>query len=140
MTDTEISLKVLKTFFLEMNKWEVFAFERFLEKQNDVEHFVSTHQLAKEEMQLIYNRFLTTKPRSRTVRQGLSNPPAYDINSEDIISVFQKSKSRIEIETLKKGAVDLKNIYVFLKENDEWKIDSKKTFWSFKSKWESTII
>jgi len=141
MTEIEIVSKLLLDFFAEMHKWETIAYERLQENKDDYEHFKNCFKQANEEVQVIYAKYLTNKPRKYTVRgNSLSSKSAYDIINEEIKFITQKTKNRIEIETLQKGSVDLKHSYVFLKQNDEWKLDNKKTFWNFKDKWESTII
>ncbi|MFT3679052.1 MAG: NTF2 fold immunity protein [Ferruginibacter sp.] len=143
MTEIEIVSKLLLDFFVEMHQWEINAYKRLQEreKMNDYEQIKDAFKIAAEEVQVIYAKYLTNKPRKYTVRgNGLSSRPAYDPAGEEIKFAAQKTKSRIEIETLQKDPVNLKHSYVFLKQNGEWRIDNKKTFWNFKDKWESTII
>jgi len=141
MTDEEQVKQILIDFFKAMNVWETKAYARLQENKDDIDHFKNSFELARKELQTVYDKFLTTKTRVYTTRHSsLGNPPAYNYLIEDIQQVTIKSKKRIEVETFKNDAVGLKNQYVFLKEDGEWRIDNKKTFWNHKGKFESTII
>lgn len=141
MTDEEKVKQILTDFFKEMNHWESKAYSRLQANKEDIKHFKQSFELAREELQKVYDKYLTTKKRVFTTRHNnLGNPPAYDHLNEDIQQVSVKSKKRIEVETLKNDVVSLKNQYVFLIEGGEWRIDNKKTYWNHKGKFESTII
>ncbi len=141
MTDEEKVKEILTDFFKKMNHWETKAYSRLQLKKGDMTHFKQSFELAREELQKVYDKYLTKKKRVFTTRyNNLGNPPAYDYLTEDILQVIIKSKKRIEVETFKNDAVGLKNQYVFLIEDGEWRIDSKKTYWNHKGKFESTII
>lgn len=141
MTDEEQVKQILIEFFKEMNHWENYSYSRLQEKKDDMKHFKDTFEIARVELQKIYDKYLTKKKRVFTTRHSsLGNPPAYDYLIEDLKQITTKSKKRIEVETFKNDAVGLRNQYVFLKEDGEWKIDNKKTYWNHKGKFESTII
>lgn len=141
MDDIGIVREKLIAYMTEMHEWETKHFNRLQEKKGDAIHLKQTFAEASEELSGIYQRHLTPKDRKYTSKDGsLKQPPEYDVDSEIIEECLQKNKNRIEIRTLHSEAVETENQYVFLKKNNEWLLDNKKTFWPHKDKWESTVI
>jgi hypothetical protein len=131
---------ILENFFTEMNKWEVEAHARLQVNPKDPNHIKETYEIARIGLQDIYDRFLTKKDKKNTRYNFLQSPPEYDYLLESITSIIIKSKKKIEVETYKNNHAPLKNQYVLLLDDEEWKIDNKKTFWTFKGRFESVPI
>jgi hypothetical protein len=141
MNDEELVKNTLIDFFKEMNLWEKESFSLLEQKNGNVEHIKETFNTAKISLELIYNKFLTKKKRVFTTRyNSLKCPPEYDHFIETIKDIAIKNSKRIELETVKNGVTGQRNQYVFLKEDGQWKIDNKKTYWNHKNKYESTTI
>ncbi len=140
-TDIEIVSSLLEAFFKEMNEWETEAYYILSQKEVDAEHMIQTFKITGVSLKIIYDKYLTDKIRLRTTRfNNISSKPNYNTETEKIVHSLQKTKNKIEIETFQNNEIELRHQYVFLKENDQWKLDNKKTLWPFKSRWESAII
>ena len=141
MEDIEIVKSKLVEYFDVMNKWETNAYQELQKDKANISHFKQTFSNAKVELDKIYSIYLTSKERKQTSSHGsLGDTPTYDSDLEKIVGCTKKSSNRIEVLTFKNDIHQSKNQYVFLKQNGEWKLDNKKTYWTHKSKWGSVTI
>ncbi len=142
MDEIEKVKEKLISYFHKMNKWETENYAKLQSRDDeDPDHFKQVFANAKIELDSIYKEYLTPKERKLTSsHNSLRNPPQYDATIETITSCIMKKNNRIEIETFKNDAIELKNQYVFLKKEGEWRLDNKKTYWNHKNKWESVPI
>ncbi len=142
--DTSSARQVLASFFQAMNQWELESY-RGSETGNrsdgtvDAQKWNTFCQERLDALQEIFEEHCTAKHRKygRTAAFSCGNPPDYDLQTEEIVSVEIPTKSRIVVETKKTGVFRKRCQYVLLKERDKWLLDNKKWFYG---DWQKDIL
>jgi hypothetical protein len=128
--------KVLRAFILSMHQWETDAYAKFGGEDTDVD-FEEVRKLE----QAAFEPYCTEKERKYGRCGSFGNIPEYHPD-ESLVSVTQKTKSRVEIVT-RQGKSQISKyecLYVLLKKAGQFLIDSKKTRVAGSEKWERTIL
>lgn len=125
------------------NKWEVKDHRRlkwYDKRYGQVTGTKKVFEKARQELQPILDDFFTKRDRKYLPGRALGDPPEYDPKEEEIVTTIQKSSKRIEIETVRTGQhrLGFRYLYVLFKQDNEWRLDSRKAYHKFKDGW-STI-
>lgn len=145
-SDVDLAKARLLQYMTARNKWGVKShkrLEQYEKKFGKITGSTKAFELARQELQPIMDEFYTARDHGRYLPgKALSDPPEYDPNDEKVVDVMQKSPKRIEIKTerIKYPKPGLNYQYVLLKQNDEWRLDSRKVFFKFKGKWTSVAL
>lgn len=112
---------VLRGFILAMHDWELAAPELFKEYARG-----STTARPKllAGMQAVFDIFCTPSDRSRGRSGSFSTPPEYD-PGESLVAIDRINSRRAELTTRAKDG-QTEYLYVLLKKQDRWLVDSKK--------------
>lgn len=128
------------SFFKEMKLWEKLC--------NEVDNDDS---LTFEEQELkqisgakkIVQQFLTQKERKRGLPNNISygddGSYTYNPDEEKIVDI-EIDKNTAIVSTEREKPMEEKNKYVLKNKNNKWLIDSKKSYSSWKNKWENSIL
>lgn len=143
----ERCVEAFNTFSLDMNAWEMAAFEKNDPGDNDYRFKIAI------ELKKIYDRFLTSKRRlqgklsekhGQHVCTNLKNPPTYDPNLETV--------KRVELLNIKTVLITTESIdpfdseiktdkrYTFKFVNEKPLLDKKQVYSSFKEKWINEVL
>ncbi len=134
--EIDVAKDVLYSFFKAMNEWHSWCVER-----NEAAKRLSATGHAGDEIweecrercREIFSRYCTQKTRAygRPENISIGSTPDYeaDPDQEPITSIDTPSRQRFLIETKQKFIVHHRCQYVLLKQDGQWRIDSKK-IWS----------
>ncbi|MDR1460144.1 MAG: RhsIA family immunity protein [Campylobacteraceae bacterium] len=133
----KIADTLVKNFIKEMNGWELFCNE--IDK-SDL-HYLEIDKKQKEYVKNIFDKYCTQKDR----KYGRPNCISYGVDgtfiyneTEKIIKIEQANKNRMLVYTQNE---DDKFMYIILKKNNNWLIDSKKVYGrKVNDKWDNTYL
>jgi len=137
--DIEQGKFVLLNFIKEMNDWELKYYKLYSE---DMSKYTN---MALDDLTKIYSKWITQRERKYGRLSGapsVGTPPEYDPITESIESIENIGKNKIIINTISKqiGDYTINYRYTLKCSNDEWRIDKKERYSSYKNKWENHII
>ncbi len=140
LSDIDLAKTRLLQYMAARNKWEVKNHKRLKQydkKYGRVDGTKKAFELARQELQPIIDSFFTKRDRKYLPGHALGDPPEYNPKHEKITDAIQKSSTRIEIETVRTG--DFKQgfryMYVIFKQDNEWRLDSRKIYLKSKGGW-----
>jgi hypothetical protein len=112
---------VVRSFIVAMNRWENESARIFDAWEITPEHF------NREAQEQVFNEFCTPKKRKYGRLGSFQQPPEYDPVLEDVMDSRTVSKSRVEVDTVRREMNTKTNYtYVLLKKGGAWLIDSLK--------------
>jgi hypothetical protein len=115
---------LVKNFMTEMHNWEIFCNEI---AKSDL-HYLEVGKKQKEYVKNIFDTYCTQKDRKNgrpnCISYGFDGSFIYN-ETEIIIKIGQENKNRILVITNGEDEVD-KYMYIVLRKNGKWLIDSKK--------------
>ncbi len=123
-------LKVLTSFILEMNRWELNSWRMHRDARGSADP-LSYQQPVAEEKARIYSKYCVPRHLKYANTGGYSKPPTYDPETEKILEVVTERPGRVSIYTQQTGSNRGRNWkcqYVLLKKAGRWWIDNKKYF------------
>jgi hypothetical protein len=142
MEDIDKARKVVENFILEMNHWEKDS-EKIDNNKNDGLTWEQKDAIIKEKVVVIINKYCTPKKRAmsapNSIMRGLEGTYKYDPNEEKIEDIKIERPNRIAVYTNKKD--DGENyLYILLRKDDKWLIDSKKRKYFGDKEWKNSYI
>jgi hypothetical protein len=131
---------LLLNFIKEMHDWEIFCNEIIENKELT---FEEKYEKQKEKCQIIFEKYCPPKERKygrpNCISSGSEGSFIYDGNIEKIIKMKQEKENRILVYTNGDDVVE-QYMYVILKKNGDWLIDSKKIKFIDEEKFENTYL
>jgi NTF2 fold immunity protein len=131
--------KTLKNFFQAMNAWELACAkaDESIESGADVDEEELEAQNSARETEIMAE-FCVPKKRSAARAGSYRTPPEYNVK-EEILSIEEVGKGRVEVTSQSNTGMGTKNRYLLVLKEAHWLIDSK-WYWSdSKAKWLSAV-
>ena len=128
-------LEVLKEFINEMYQWNMMC----QEIDKIPKEYYNQKNMILEKLNGIFLNYLTVKDRKYTQQLSYSNPPEYNLATNEILTCnVENKKAYIEIQE----TVGFKNKikYTLHLKNDGWRIDKKEWWDEFDNKWKKGIL
>ena len=128
-------LEVLKEFINEMYQWNMMC----QEIDKIPKEYYNQRNMILEKLNGIFLNYLTVKDRKYAQQLSYSNPPEYNLATNEILTCnVENKKAYIEIQE----TVGFKNKikYTLHLKNDGWRIDKKEWWDEFDNKWKKGIL
>lgn len=127
---------LLNGFLTEMYEWEDNA-NQHIDAGTDI-----PSEILKQTLKVIYDKYLTDKPRKRGRLESMSviYPPKFNPNNETIVEIEEKRNSIAVKCNVLYANLEMQRIYTFKKQAGVWKLDNAKEFDDYDNKWHSIHI
>lgn len=142
-SDTQKASAVLREFMSVMRDWEN-KFATLYKRENGGPEAHSGQ--AKNELQPIYEKYLTRKERrfGRMAGPSAGYPPDFDPDAEKIVAVEAPNNNKVVIETLwthpKAPTSTRKYRYIMVHRDGEWRLDRREAEGLSEGKWLNEVL